>query len=85
MRTRGEIVANKGLLMQYVEYATSAGPGTLIEHGVCESNRTIEMWLGSADYCEAEFSADSRRYGSGRITPERYDEFIAIHGGERAV
>ena len=71
--------------MQYVEFSTSVGPGTLIEHGVSESNPSIEFWLGNANYREMELITGWNRHGAARITPHRYFEFIAIHGGERAV
>ena len=64
----------------YVEFSVSHGPGTLIEHGVvsfispcrpADGEREIDFtWVNVSNY---------------EITPERYSEFISIHGSERAV
>ena len=66
--------------MRYIEYSTSAGPGTLIEHGVYKFER-----FAVPDSLIGEFESDRGRHIAERITPERYQEFISIHGSEGAV
>ena len=64
--------------MVFIEYSVSHGPGTLIEHGV-------EQVKGPAtpDRIDDEFAGKLR--SQSVITAERYQEFLAIHGSERAV
>lgn len=61
--------------MTYIEYCTSAGHGTLINHGVADADEAIPMDM---EFLGVDWIVET-------ITPERYREFIAIHGGERAV
>ncbi len=61
--------------MIYVEYAVSNGPGTLTEHKAVDiPTGVIELWLDESQDVVVE-----------TITPERYHEFLSIHGSERAV
>ena len=59
----------------YVEYAASCGFGTLVEHGVFEEGSPQSSNLMFGDIWPI----------IERITPERYREFVAIHGSEQAV
>ncbi len=63
--------------MIYVEYASSQGLGTLVEHEVfaLEPHEELCMFHGGL---EGDILAET-------ITPERYQEFLSIHGSERAV
>ena len=67
--------------MVFVEYAVSQGPGTLIEHGVRMSALPIHPVFGF-EWVDA-FTGESKQVRN--ITPERYADFLSIHGSERAV
>jgi hypothetical protein len=64
----------------YIEYSVSAGHGTLVEHG---AEPRVEV---GPDYVDHPIGPDGIcLFSRFEITPERYAEFISIHGGERAV
>ena len=65
----------------YFEYSASAGPGTLIEHGV--------FYTGIGYCCEpiydSHLSRNNTDHSQEPITEDRYNEFLSIHGGPVAV
>lgn len=65
--------------MTYIEYSVSHGSGILIEHGVLAMNGNgldgERLIYPSASLLVQDYS----------ITKARFDEFIQIHGSERAV
>ena len=65
---------------KYVEYSVSHGPGTLIEHGVVS---VVEMY--DELFRVTEGFASERGFICCDVDAERYQEFIQIHGSERAV
>jgi acetyltransferase-like isoleucine patch superfamily enzyme len=66
--------------MTYVEYSVSHGEGTLIEHGV-----VIETGPSRPADGERSIEYTAVRIQNYEIDVARYNEFIAMHGSERAV
>jgi hypothetical protein len=63
--------------MMYVEYSTSAGHGTLVEHGVIDlmslDDDLHDVLYGAAQGFTHSFIAET-------ITLELYSDFIEMHG-----
>lgn len=60
-------------MMVYVEIAQSQGEGTLIKHRVMAGGSVVVQYFDGIDKI------------AETIDKSRYDEFIAIHGGDNAV
>ncbi len=71
--------------MIYVECAVSQGPGTLVEHRIMKyyENVSVTGFYASFDAVTTELNGVTIR--NECVSPERYQEFLSIHGSERAV
>ena len=67
--------------MVFIEFSVSHGPGTLIEHGA--KGLSAGAFILGAEIRDPHHM--EVRFQEYEITAERYQEFISIHGGERAV
>ena len=70
------------MALNYVEYSASKGPGTLVKHGVFRTVEPVTPANAEYDDCHRFPGVLFQNY---EIDAAHYQEFIQIHGSERAV